>query len=161
MKRIVIFATMHENQILGNVRSSQLEERLDYLKSQLGVQIVMEEWSKKKGESAVKAYTTKSGLRWTDVGTPDKPPFQTYLGLVSHPGYNGTLQSDPDAPSMTEYGPFESQDARENQMAKNVQSKMEKYETGLFVLGLAHLHSVFGKLRAMGFEVSAFSWLGT
>jgi len=69
------------------------------------------------------------------------------------------LPSDPDAPSLSEYGPFENQEAREDGMAKNVQSAMEKYQTGLFLLGLAHLHSMIGKLRALGFKVTAFSWL--
>jgi hypothetical protein len=65
----------------------------------------------------------------------------------------------PDAPPLSEYGPFENQEAREDRMAKNVQSAMEKYQTGLFLLGLAHLHSMIGKLRALGFKVTAFSWL--
>ena len=60
---------------------------------------------------------------------------------------------------MDEYGPFEKQEAREDQMAKNVQMEMKNYETGLFILGLAHLHSIFSKLRVLGFSVTAYAWL--
>jgi hypothetical protein len=60
---------------------------------------------------------------------------------------------------MDEYGPFENQEARENRMAKNIGAEMENYETGLFIVGLAHLHSIVGKLRTSGFKVTAFSWL--
>jgi hypothetical protein len=59
---------------------------------------------------------------------------------------------------MYEYGPFENQENRERRMAENVSAEMEKYETGLFILGTAHLHSVFGKLQSLGFKVVAFSW---
>jgi hypothetical protein len=61
---------------------------------------------------------------------------------------------------MCEYGPFERQENRERRMAENVQAEMENYESGLFILGLAHLHSVFGKLHSLGFKITAFSWLG-
>jgi hypothetical protein len=61
---------------------------------------------------------------------------------------------------MREYGPFEKEETRENRMAMNVQAEMENYETGPLILGLAHLHSVFGKVQSLGFKVTAFSWLG-
>jgi hypothetical protein len=60
---------------------------------------------------------------------------------------------------MHEYGPFENQEAREKRMAENVEAEMAHYEAGLFVLGTAHLHSAFGKLRCLGFKVTAFYWL--
>lgn len=119
----------------------------------------MEEWSEKKEESFAKAFAPKSGLNWANVGTTDEPQFQTYWGQIHYPGHNGTLQYDPDAPSLDEYGPFENQEARENRMVKNIHAEMENYETGLFILGLAHLHSVFGKLKSSGFTVTGYSWL--
>ena len=60
---------------------------------------------------------------------------------------------------MDEYGPFESQDAREDQMADNIRVEMENFETGLFIVGLAHVHSMFSKLRALGLSVTAYVWL--
>jgi hypothetical protein len=158
MKNVVVLATIHQYQTPGNDANLGLEKRLDYLKSKFGVQIVMEEWSEKKGESVAKAFTTKSGLHWANVGTPNEPQFQTFWGLIHYPGHNGTLPHDPDAPSLDEYGPFENQEARENRMVKNVQAEMENYETGLFILGVAHLHSLFAKLKALDFKVTGYSW---
>ena len=120
----------------------------------------MEEWTEKKGKSRTKAFATKAGLHWTNVGTPDEPPFQSYLGQIQHPAHNGTLPPDPDAPSLNEYGSFESQEARENWMVKKVQAEMENYETGLFIIGVAHLHSLFAKLRSLDFKVTGYSWTG-
>ena len=193
MKSVVMLATLHEYQELGNARNSELEKRLDYLISKFGAQVVMEEWFEKQRESVAKpsatkkeresfarpsatkkeresfarafaerkALATKSAFHWANVGTPDEPQYRTYTGLINYPGYDGSLQPpDWDAPQMYEYGPFENQEIRENQMAKNVQAEMGNYESGLFILGLAHLHSVFGKLQSLGFKVTAFSWLG-
>jgi len=176
MKSVVMLATVHEYQVLGNARNSELEKRLDCLISKFGAQVVMEEWFEKKRESFTKAFAekkalaTKSAFHWTNVGTPDEPEYRTYTNPINCPGYDGTLQLPEfaggdelqhwKAPEMREYGPFENQETRENRMAKNVQAEMENYETGLFILGLAHLHSIFGKLRSLGFKVTAFSWLG-
>jgi hypothetical protein len=159
MKSIVMLATVHQYQMLRNDGNSELEKRLDYLRSKFSAQTVMEEWSEKKGESFAKAFATKSGLHWANVGTPDEPQFRTYWGLIHYPGYNGTLQHDPHAPSLDEYGPFENQEGSENWMVKKVQVEMENYETGLFILGVAHLHSLFAKLRSLGFKVTGYSWL--
>lgn len=59
MKSVVMLATVHQYQVLGNDRNSRLEERLDYLISKFGAQIVMEEWSKKQQECVAKAFATK------------------------------------------------------------------------------------------------------
>jgi hypothetical protein len=60
---------------------------------------------------------------------------------------------------MDEYGPFENQENREIRMAANVQAQMANHKTGLLILGMTHVHSVFGKLRCLGLRVFAFSWL--
>jgi hypothetical protein len=160
MKTIVMLGTAHLlHRVPGDDRTAGLEKCLDYLKCKLGTQVVMEEWSEKKKESVAKAYAPKLGLPWANVGTPDEQQYRTYTGYINHPGYNGTLpEYDPDAPGMNEYGPFENQENRERQMAENVRGEMEKYETGLFVLGTAHLHSMFSKLHSLGFKVVALSW---
>jgi hypothetical protein len=167
MKSVVMLATVHEYQVLGNARNSELEKRLDFLISKFGAQNVMEEWSEKRGESFAKAFAGKKALatisafHWANVGTPGEPEYCTYRGRINHPEYNGTLpDTDWSAPEMDEYGPFENQEARENRIAMNVQAEMENDESGLLILGLAHLHSIFGKLGSLGFKVTAFSWLG-
>jgi hypothetical protein len=59
----------------------------------------------------------------------------TYKGPINYPGHDGTLFRDEAAPGMDEYGPFKIQEARENQMAKNIQTEMHSRENGvMFVL---------------------------
>jgi hypothetical protein len=161
MKSVVLLATIHQNQILGNVGNTELAKRLEYLTSKFGVQTVMEEWSKTKEDSFAKSFAAKSGIHWADVGTPSEPQFKTYWGLIHFPGHDGTLEHDPHAPSLDEYGPFENQEARETWMAGKIQLAMETYEVGLLIFGVAHLHSLFAKLRSLGFKVTAYSWAGS
>jgi hypothetical protein len=160
MKTVLMLGTPHLlHRVPGDDRIAGLERCLEYLKCKLGAQVVLEEWSDKQGESVAKAFATKSGLRWVDVGTPDEPQYRTYVGYINYPGYSGSLpEYDPDAPGMNEYGPYENQENREYRMAENVRAEMERCETGLFVLGTAHLHSLFGKLQSPDFKVVAFSW---
>lgn len=160
MKTVLMLATPHVlHRVPGNDRTARLERCLDYLKCRFGAQAVLEEWSDNQGESLARAFATKSGLPWHDVGTPDEPQYRTFTGYIDYPGYDGDALPafDPDAPGMIEYGPFRKQENRERRMAKNVRAEMEKYETVLLVLGTAHLHSMFGKLLSRDFKVWAFS----
>jgi hypothetical protein len=160
MKKIVILATVHQYQVVGHHRNPELEERLEYLKSRLAADVVMEEWSDKLGQSAAKAFAAKLGLHWANIGPPEEEKFRTYTGPINFPGHDGTLQPpDWHAPGIYEYGPFEKQEDREKKMAENIQAVMEGHKTGLLVCGLAHLHSLFGKLIASGFEVLGFSFI--
>jgi hypothetical protein len=118
----------------------------------------MEEWHEDR-ESVVRVFAAESSLRWANVGTPVEEQFRTYRNPVSFCAHNGTLQSDGNAPEMHEYGPFEKQDAREKQMVQNVRTEMTNYESGILVLGLAHMHSIFEKLQSSGFQVYGFSYL--
>jgi hypothetical protein len=150
LKRIVILATAHEFQQAGHPLNHDLSMRVEYLRRAFKVQIVMEEWTEKR----------PSFLKGKNVGTPGTKEFNTYrCPPLNHPAHDGTLPPDQDAPSMTEYGPFRGQENRENRMVDNICSAMEDYESGLFVVGIAHLHSFFGKLRTRGFEVVGYSWL--
>lgn len=161
MKNVVMLATVHEYQMLGSNRNSELGERLAYLKSKFNVQVVLEEWSEQQGQSFAATFAAKSGLAWANVGTPDEEQFRTYrCPPINHPAHDGALQPpDWDAPSMSEYGPFKTQEARENEMTKNIRAEMENRQSALFVLGLAHLHSLLSKLLVLGFNVTGYSWL--
>lgn len=165
MKNVVMLATTHQSQMSTNDASLELGKCLDYLRVKFKVQVavdvqtVMEEWHEHLGETVVKEFATKRGLHWANVGTPDEEQFRTYRGPICFPGYNGTLQSDGGAPAMCEYGPFENQGAREKQMVQNVRTEMTNYESGILVLGLAHMYSVFEKLQSSGFQVYGFSYL--
>jgi hypothetical protein len=142
----------------------ELGKCLHYLKVKfkiqeaVDVQIVMGEWHENLGETVVREFAAKSGLHRANIGTPYEEQFRTFRGPICFPGHNGTLQSDEDASETHEYGPFENQDAREKQMVQNVRTEMTNYESGILVLGLAHMHSVFEKLQSSGFQVYGFSY---
>jgi hypothetical protein len=157
-KKIVMLATVHQHQQSGSAGCANLEARLEYLRSKFNLEAIVEEWSDKK-ESCAKHFAVGSSLHWANVGTPDEPRFSTYWGLVFYPGHNGTLPYDRHAPSLDEYGPFENQEERENWMVHRVEDEMANYGSGLFIIGVAHMHSLFAKLRSAGFDVTGYVWL--
>ena len=71
-------------------------------------------------------------LPYQDAGTPSNGEFQTFEGIINHPGYNGTLlHADETAPSLSEYGPLDIQENRENFMTQNVQHAMTHHDVGM------------------------------
>jgi len=158
VKRIVMLATAHEYQRDGHGLNNELAERLEYLLHKFSLQIILEEWSDQQTPSFANRFAQRRAA-YSNVGTPDERQYQTYrFGVISHPAHDGTLPTDPCAPLMQEYGPYPQQENREEQMAENVCSAMREFESGLFLMGLAHLHSLFGKLRARNFAVTAYIW---
>ncbi len=45
-------------------------------------------------------------------------------------------------------------------MVHRIKEAMEPYSVGLFIVGLGHLHSTLLKLKAVGFDIRGYSWLG-
>jgi hypothetical protein len=114
---------------------------------------------KAKGNRLLLA-SAAAGLPWVNVGTPDKEQFRAYRCFpINHPAHDGSLPPDEDAPGMSEYGPYDARENREKQMTQNVRTRMAAYKSGVLILGVAHLHSMFSKLRALGFSVIAYCWL--
>ncbi len=148
-KKIVILGTFHKYQPLGDPGNAPLEECLKYLSLKFKVQVVMEEWTEEKGPSFAKELAPRLGLEFAKVGTPDEEPCRTCWPQISHPAHNGTLPYDPDAPSMlNEYGPLDAESAREEQMLRSIRKKMEDYAGGIFLVGIAHTHSLSSQLVA-------------
>jgi hypothetical protein len=158
MKSLVMLAIVHSCQEPGNTQASDFEERLDYLRSKFDAQVILEEWADAE-QSVTALWAKKLGLRWANIGTPDEARFQTFSGPINFRWHKGTLQPpDVHAPAIYEYGPFENQEAREKCIVKNIQAAMESHEAGLLVVGLAHTHSLFGKLQSAGLKVTAYTW---
>jgi hypothetical protein len=154
-----MLATVHQLQKSGHFLNGELEDRLRYLREKFSFEIILEEWSKNQSPSFAADYANKLHLKWQDIGTSKEEQFSTYTNPINHPGHDGTLDSDPDAPELSEYGPYERQENREKQMLKNIQEKMGNHEVGLLIVGIAHLHSLFGKLESNGFKTTAYNWL--
>src|SRR5690242_1524719 len=146
MKRIAVLGTFHEAQENGNFQNSEFRKRLAYLTDKFSVTIVLEEWSQNRPPSFTSLWAKERLLPCEDVGTPSEEPFRTFEGRVNHPGHDGTLPADEDAPSLSEYGPLDNQENRETLMVQNIQAKMESHRVGLFVVGVAHVHSMSMKL---------------
>lgn len=160
MKTIVMLGTVHRLQQKGNPLSGELDSRLGYLAGKFQVQVILEEWTDKRPSSAAD-FARSIGVGWSNVGTPDEEMFRTLAcPPVNHPGHDGTLEPDEDAPSMLEYGPIDKQENREARMLSNIRDEMSNYDVGLFMVGLGHLHSMASKLLAASFHVVAYSWLG-
>ena len=159
VKRLVILATAHEVQLAGHPLNHDLGIRVEYLCRAFNIHLVMEEWTKSKRSFLEGFARAKTALTWEDVGTPAGEEFSTYrCPPLNHPGHDGTLPPDQDAPSMAEYGPYRQQEKREIQMVENICAKMEQHASGLVVVGVAHLHSLLTKLRNRNFEVVGYVW---
>jgi hypothetical protein len=156
-KKIVILAIAHEYERLGDPGNTKLEECIRYLGRKFKVQIVMEEWTEEQGRTLVAELAPKLGFDFARIGTPDDEPFRSCWPQISHPAHDGTLPYDPDAPPMLhEYGPLDAQNAREEQMVRSIGKKMEDYGGGIFIVGIAHTHSLHSKLVEMGFDVTSY-----
>jgi len=156
-KKIVILAIAHECQRLGNPGNAKLEECVAYLSRKFKVQVVMEEWTEEQGPTLAAELAPKLGLQFAKIGTPDDEPFRTCWPQISHPAHDGTLPYDPHAPSMlNEYGPLDAENAREEQMVRSIRKKMEDCMGGIFIVGIAHTHSLHSKLVSMGFDVTSY-----
>jgi hypothetical protein len=158
-KRVVILATEHGCQQNGNGNNGALAERLSLLIDRFAVSLLMEEWSETKAPSFASTLVSSS-VSYMNVGTPSEEQFHTYRFPINHPSYMGTLDDCDECPSMSEYGPLDRQENREQRMLQNIRTAMEPHPVGLFLVGLGHLHSMSNKLVAAGFTVTAFEWLG-
>jgi len=129
-KRVVVLGTSHDAQVNGNQVNSAFEKRLRYLIEKVAVSVAMERVVRE--ESRVPLCAGKLTLPYQDAGTPSNGEFQTFEGIINHPGYNGTLlHADETAPPHSEYGPLEIQENRENFMTQNVQHAMTHHDVGM------------------------------
>lgn len=159
-KRVVVLGTIHEYQMAGRPLNSELCSRIEFLIGQFAATTILEEWTENGSQSCV-CLNFKDRFEYANVGPPCEGKFSTYVcHPVNHPAHDGILGTCDDAPSMSEYGPLDHQENREIRMLQNINRAMEKHHVGLFIAGLAHLHSMSTKLKAAKFNVSAYSWLG-
>jgi hypothetical protein len=159
-RRIVLLAVVHALQDDGDTRNEEFKARLSFLADSYAATTILEEWAYDRPQSFASVFA-KGQMDYQDVGTPPEPRFKTFANApIIYPGHDGTLGPCPDAPQMMEYGPLSSQENREQQMLKNIESGMQRHRVGLFIVGLAHLHSMSMKLQAEHYRVAAYTWLG-
>jgi hypothetical protein len=153
-KQIIILATTHQLQRNGHTLNARLRGAIDLVQQQCPIEIIFEEWWYMEEPSFASTLATGT-LKYENVGTPDEPRFKTLTECLNNnpPTYN------PAWPRLPEYGPLDAQERREQYMVSRITELMKPYDAGLFIVGLAHLHSTFCKLIQTGFEVSGYSWM--
>ena len=159
MKKLIVFATAHNPQMKGDKQNGEIAARLSFLVKEFNVTVIMEEWTYDGSESFPNEFARSSGIAYFNVGTGPEDHFKTFNGPINYPGHDGTLGPRFSAPSMYEYGPLTNQENREKRMGLNIEEAMRAYETGIFIVGTGHVHSMSSKLLIAGFDVTAFSWL--
>jgi hypothetical protein len=155
-KLIVALATYHEFQHIGHKLNGRFQGAIELIQSEHDPQVILEEWRPRPDEASFASTLQTPTLKWENVGTPDEPQFKTSVECLNY--YPPTY--DPTRPSLREYGPLQTQELRENYMVERIRRAMEPHKVGLFIVGLAHLHSILVKIEAAGFEVRGYSWTG-
>jgi hypothetical protein len=155
MKTILMIGTAHEFQGASetNPWRREFREMLSSVLERYRIQIILEEWSARRGEAIGKTLETKE-IKWHNVSTPPGvAEFDTYAAPIN-------FEPDPDWPSYLSFRqyPFEVQEKREQFMLERIVEYMSERERGLLVVGMNHLHSLTSKLLAHQFEVTCGNW---
>ena len=143
-KRLVMFGTSHDIQDKGHNYNDELSARLAFLAEKFAPTVLLEEWAADREPSFASEFASSRSIVYKNVGPPPLEEFKT-LGFapINFPGHYGTLGPCCGAPAFYEYGPLEKQENRERRMVENSLNEMKNHQVGIFVVGLAHLHSMF------------------
>jgi hypothetical protein len=153
-KQVIALGTYHEAQRNGHPLNAKFAQLISLICESYGGQIILEEWWHHAERSFASTLTT-STLEWKNVGTPDEARFETSTGgLNCHPPTH-----DPAKPMLQEYGPLGAQERRESYMVDQIAVFMQPYSVAVFIVGLAHLHSILCKLKVAGFDATGYSWI--
>jgi hypothetical protein len=147
LAKLIIVGVNHLTQLQDD-SSMGFNRLLRYLYNEYTVEVVMEEWRETPEATVGKRLATELGIDWENVGTPSGGEFKTF---ARYPAWHGDSCIE-----IHPYGPLESQSRRESTMIEKTKKAMSGKNTGLFICGLAHLHSLFAKLHKESFEVEAF-----
>ena len=148
--KIIVLGTNHDVQEKDYKGTNEFRRILKYIIRVKRTDIVMEEWTSKRGSTVGQRLAEEMKIKWANVGTPSKPEFET-----DHPLF------DPfgDPPFFLDrYGPLEVHIQREQYLVNEINKAMTGMTCGIFIVGLAHLHSMSERLLGCGGEIEAFSW---
>lgn len=156
-RRLVLFGVAHTLQDVGHAQNDEFKRRLSFLADSYDATTILEEWTEDRPASLSSVFA-KGRMDYRNVGTPPESQFKTFANApIIYPGHDGTLGPCHDAPPMMEYGPLDSQENRELQMLKNIKDAMQNHHVGLFIVGVAHLHSMSMKLQGSLYRVAAYT----
>src|SRR5690242_19061128 len=136
-KRLAVCGTRHysDRNIPSEIRAA-LELTLVKHRAKIG----LEEWSDtRRDRSGFKSVCDAKAVPWADIGTPPTVEYTTY---------DVTLALDfPGPANIRQHGPFDIQERREEMMRTNVINALSSHESGVLVVGVAHLQSMSMKLK--------------
>jgi hypothetical protein len=146
-KHIVLFGTGHWKNvdIPPDIRGS-----LVVLIDKFCPDVALEEWSitQDVGSGASLVCASKN-IPWENIGTPPVEKFCTY-------GHDAAADF-PGPANVIRYGPLAAQEMREEFMCENIRTAMGSHQSGLVVVGVAHLHSMLMKL-SKHFNVEGYAY---
>jgi hypothetical protein len=149
-KKVIVVGTTHEQQMNAET-SSMLERKLRHYVRGYGASIIIEEWKFEDDKTIGKRIADSLSIVWCNAGTPPEQ-FETY-------GPHPVWMDDGSCETERPYGPIEVQIRRESYMVDRICFSMTGHETGIFVCGMGHMHSISEKLHRAGYEVDGFSCL--
>ena len=154
--KVIVLGTNHDVQEKDYKGTNEFRRVLEYVIRVWQPQVVMEEWTSTKGSTVGQRLVAELKLKrkleveWANVGTPSQPKFETLPTLFD------PLETPPMV--LNRYGSLDVQMEREEYMLNQLAQSMQGMECGLFIVGLAHLHSMSEKLLARDFEVEVILW---
>ena len=146
MKKLILFGTRHYD--ATNLPES-IRNTLNVIITEFTPEVVLEEWSVVRSQSGASAVAQGRDVSWKSIGTPPTPELESYG--------NDEALDHPMSANIQRYGPLNSQEKREKLLSKNIVNAMSAYETGVVVIGLAHLHSMMMRLSS-NFDVDGYGF---
>ncbi len=128
----------------------EIKNALELIIAKTQPEVVLEEWSVTQLEPTGAAAVSEAlGKPWRSIGTADESQFGTF-------GPSSAVDF-PTSANINRYGPFDAQERRECAMREKVIREIANFRTGILIFGLAHPHSMSGKL-AGDFEVKSYGY---
>jgi hypothetical protein len=143
--------TKHSVQVPDHEHATSFRNLLGCLLKKHETEAIFEEWIVPEPTQTIGSIlANECGLSWRNVGTPKRPEFETDEML---------LLGWPEMPvAVCTYGPIQNQINREQFMLDKITQDMADRNSGLFICGLSHVHSITEKFIGRGFDTEGYQW---
>lgn len=146
-KKVIIVGTNHGKQEVSE-KPTLFERKLRNYIERARVSVIIEEWKLDDDNTIGKRIADSLSIAWCNACPPKQEQFET----------NDPYPVWLDGSRETElrYGPIEAQINREAYMIDRICLAMTDHAVGLFVCGMAHMHSISEKLHRAGYGVDGY-----
>jgi hypothetical protein len=149
-KKVIVVGTNHGKQEVSE-KPTLFERKLRNYVERAHVSVIIEEWKFDDDKTIGKRIADSLSIAWCNAGPPMQEQFKTYEPCP--------LWLDASCVTELRYGPIEAQIKREAYMIDRICSAMTDHAVGLFVCGMAHMHSISEKLHSAGYDVDGYDCL--